>query len=57
MESEAMLGPREKSALPEAQRRVEPVTLHHAGLWAQHATHWAVPAPSTLSSNHLSIKG
>ena len=26
-----MLTPREKSPLPEAQRRVEPATLHHAG--------------------------
>ena len=31
MESEPMLTPREKSPLPEAQRRIEPATLHHAG--------------------------
>ena len=30
---------KEKSPLPEAQRRVEPVTLHHAGQRAQHTTH------------------
>ena len=37
MESEPMLTPREKSLLPEAQRRVEPSTLHHAEQRAQHA--------------------
>ena len=31
MESEPMLTPREKSSLPEAQWRVEPTMLHHAG--------------------------
>ena len=37
MESESML--REKSPLPEAQRRVEPATLHHhTGQQAQHTT-------------------
>ena len=30
MESEPMLTPREKSPLPEAQRRIEPAPLHHA---------------------------
>ena len=39
-----MLTPRGK-ALPEAQRRVEPVTLYHVGQQAQHATNWAIPAP------------
>ena len=38
MEPETMLTPREKSPLPEAQRRVEPATLHHAGQRAQHTT-------------------
>ena len=38
MESEPMLTPREKSTLPEAQRRVEPTTLHHTGQRAQHTT-------------------
>ena len=31
MKSEHTLTPREKSPVPEAQRRVEPMTLHHAG--------------------------
>ena len=39
MESEPMLTPREKSFLPEAQRRVEPGTLHQAGQPAQHTSH------------------
>ena len=38
MESEPMLTPREKSPLPEAQRRVEPATVGHPGLQAQHTT-------------------
>ena len=38
MEPEPMLTPREKSSLPEAQRRIEPMTLHHAGRRAQHTT-------------------
>ena len=42
--SEPMLTPREKSLLAEAQRRVEPATLHHAGQRAQHTTDWAIPA-------------
>ena len=33
-----MLTPREKSPLPEAQRRVKLVKLHHAGQQAQHTT-------------------
>ena len=37
-ESEAMLTPREKSPLPEAQRTIEPVTLHHVGQPAQYTT-------------------
>ena len=35
----APLTPREKSPLPEAQRSVEPATLHHIGQRAQHTTH------------------
>ena len=31
-----------KSPLLEVQRRIEPTTLHHAGLQAQHTTHWAI---------------
>ena len=46
MESELMLTPREKSPLPEAQRMIEPMTLHHAGQGAQHTTDWAIAAPS-----------
>ena len=42
MEQEPMLTPREKSLLPEAQRKVELVTLHHAGQQAQHTTNWAI---------------
>ena len=34
-----------KSPLPEAQRRIEPTTLHHAGQRDQHTTDWAIPAP------------
>ena len=45
MKSEPVLTPREKSPLPEAQRRVELVTLHHAGQRAQHTTKWAIQAP------------
>ena len=33
------------STLPEAQRMVEPMTLHQAGLQTQYTTHWAVPIP------------
>ena len=46
MESESMLAPREKSPLPEAQRRVEHATLHYAGQRAKHTTEWAIPAPN-----------
>ena len=49
-----MLTPREKSLLPEAERRIEPVTLHHAGQQAQHTTDRAIPVlpyvPFCLSS-------
>ena len=45
MESERMLTPKEKSPLVEAQRRVEPVMLHHTGQQAQQATNWAILAP------------
>ena len=45
MESEPMLIPRETSPLLEAQRRIEPPTLHHAGQQAQHTTNWAIPPP------------
>ena len=38
-EPEPMLTPREITPLPEAQRRVEPVTLRHAGQPVQHTTH------------------
>ena len=46
MAPEPMLTPREKSPLPEAQRRVEPVILHHTGQRAQHTTDWAFPTPN-----------
>ena len=49
MESEAMLTPREKSHLQEAQRRVEPTTLHDAQEQAQHTTSWAILGPVPLS--------
>ena len=35
-ESEPTLTPKEKSPLPEAQRRFEPATLHYAGQQTQH---------------------
>ena len=38
MESKLTLTPREKSPPPEAQRRIEPMTLHHTGQWAWHTT-------------------
>ena len=38
MESKPMLAPREKYSLPEAQKRIEPSTLHHEGQRAQHIT-------------------
>ena len=48
MESEPMLTPREKSPLPEAQRRIEPMMLHRTGQQAQHTTDGAIPAPSAF---------
>ena len=45
MESEHMFTPKEKSPLPEAQRRVEPMTLHYAGQRAQQSTYWAILVP------------
>ena len=45
MESEPMLTPRKNSPVPEAQRSVEPTTLHHTGQRAQHTTYWAVLGP------------
>ena len=45
MESEPMLSPREKSPVPEDQRRAEPAILHQAGQQAQHTTSWAILAP------------
>ena len=47
-----MLTPREKSLLPEIQRRVEPATLHHAGQRAQHTTDWTIPAPCPCWKRH-----
>ena len=38
MESEPMLTLKEKFTLPEAQRRFEPITVHHAEQRAQHTT-------------------
>ena len=57
-----MLTPREKSCLPEAQRRVEPEPLHHAGQRALQPAHYqlsylgpwphaeSVPIPAGLIS-------
>ena len=45
MESEQMLTPREKSPLPEAQRRIEPAALHHSGQRNQHTADWTTSAP------------
>ena len=33
------------ACVPEAQGRVKPTTLHHAGQRAQNTTHWAILAP------------
>ena len=44
IKSETIFTPREKSPLPEAQRRFEPATLHLAGQRAQHTTEWPIPA-------------
>ena len=43
-----MLTPRKKPPVLEAQRRVEPVMLHHAGQRAQHTTDWATMAPCPM---------
>ena len=43
-----------KFPLLEAQRRVEPVMLHHAGQPAQHSTDWAIPVPLWLSMSTYS---
>ena len=52
--SEPMLSSREKSPLPEAQRRFEPTTLHDAGQRAQHTTDWAIPVPHWFHCYKLS---
>ena len=49
-----MLSSREKSPLPEAQRRFEPTTLHDAGQQAQHTTDWAIPVPHWFHCYKLS---
>ena len=46
---------KETSRLPEAQRRVKPATLHHAGQQAQHTTGWAIPTHSSCG-DHASAK-
>ena len=48
-----MLTSRENSPLWQAQRRIEPVTLHHAGQWAQNTTDWAILAPAKSSTYPL----
>ena len=50
-----MLTPREKSPLLEAQRRVKPATLYHAGQRAQHTTDWAILAKPIHSKIKLNI--
>ena len=40
------LSPREKSPLPEAQRRIEPAMLHHTEQQSQRTTDWAILAPN-----------
>ena len=57
MESMSMLTPREKYPLSEAQMRMEPVMLHHAGQRAQHTTDWAVPAPDPYLGYVLPVAG
>ena len=47
MELEPILTPREKSLLPETQRRIEPTTLHYTRQQSQHTIDWAIPAPSS----------
>ena len=46
-ESEPKLTPKGKKTLPEAQMRIEPMMLHHAGQCAQHTTDFANLAPIT----------
>ena len=46
VESEPMLTPKVKSPLPEAQRTVETVKLHHAEQRVRHTAGWAIPAPA-----------
>ena len=53
MESEPMWTLGGKSPLPEAQRRIEPTTLHHTGQQAQHATDWAILAPQSRKWDFL----
>ena len=45
IKSEPKLTPKKKSPLLEAQRRTEPMILHHAVQRAQHAIDRAIPAP------------
>ena len=49
--SETKLTAREKSPVPEAQRRFEPVTLHHTRQPAQLTTDWAISAPTQIDQN------
>ena len=56
MESEPVLTPKEKSPLPEVQRRVEPEVLYHAGQRAQHANNWAIAVPEQHRQNHVSVR-
>ena len=51
-----MVTPREKSCLPEAQKRIEPATLHHTGQRAQHSTGWPILAPDLCSRSQLCEK-
>ena len=47
-------GVKETPSLPEAQRKIEPATLHHAGQPALHTTDWAIPAlANDIQRNHL----
>ena len=51
MKSESMLTPREKSPLPVAQMRVEPMTLHDTEQQVQHTMDWTIPAHYTSNLN------
>ena len=51
--SKTMLTPREKTLLPEAQRRSEPTALHQAGQWAPHTTNWAMLAQEHVHESHI----